>query len=248
MADGIGFFVRVFSQEKYRDDFLKGNLYMNSIKFFRDYEDKHSANVGDKHEALTAWLQPANLRLTFHTPDGDLVIPGSDIAAPIALRLNSFDSINVFCLTVLHSHGITLDSLVTDEDFERIKGYFTLPDDVNNLGDYAVVIPNTGAFLERVRKAGQILVDAAEAQGMVYKAVTYYDPNESLSLSNINDAIFHKQKTYEHQKEFRITLDRGLAKSEPYTLQIGDISDIAFPVATNDINKFVRLEKISVTE
>ncbi|MBJ8972722.1 hypothetical protein [Citrobacter braakii] len=243
MSEGIGFFVRIFSEEKYRDDFIKGNLYMNTIKYFREYEDIHSGNVGDKHEALSAWLQPANIRMIIKHPKGDIVIPGSEIAAPIALRRNRFDSINVFCLTVLHSHGITLDDYVSEEDFEKLKAYFTLPDDVCNLGRYAAVIPNTGLFLERVRAAAQALVDAEEAIGLVCQQVTYYDIKDSLSLEDENDAIFHKQKNYEHQREFRIAFDRGSEVAEPFTLKIGDISDIAIPVLTADINKYVKLER-----
>lgn len=37
MAQEFGFLVKVFSQEKYRDDFLDGKLYMNPIKFFKDF-------------------------------------------------------------------------------------------------------------------------------------------------------------------------------------------------------------------
>lgn len=243
MSEGIGFFVRIFSEEKYRDDFIKGNLYMNTIKYFREYEDSHSANVGDKHEALSAWLQPANIRMIIKHPDGDIVIPGSDIAAPIALRRNRFDSINVFCITVLHSHGITLDDDVSEEDFEKLKSYFTLPSDVINLGRYAAVIPNTGAFLERVRNAAQALVNKEQAVKLVCQQVTYYDPEDSLSLEDENDAIFHKQKNYEHQREYRIALDRGVEVAEPFNMNVGDLTDIAIPVLTEEINGYIRLER-----
>lgn len=248
MSEGVGFFVRIFSEEKFRDEFIKGNLYMNTIKYFREYEDAHSDNVGDKNEAVSAWLQPANLRIILKHPSGDVVIPGSDIAAPIVLRQNRFDSINVFCITVLHSHGITLSDEVSEEDFEKLKAYFTLPDDVCKLGRYAAVIPNTGVFLERVRNAAQKLMDANQEVSLVCQQVTYYDPKNTLSLEHEDDAIFHKQKNYEHQREFRIALDRGSDVAEPFTLNIGDISDIALPVLTEDINKHIKLERYKVDD
>ncbi|MBH3004133.1 hypothetical protein ACTVNY_14755 [Serratia nevei] len=236
MQQGAGFFVKIFSSEKYRDEFLKGNLYMNPLKYFIEYEDQHSGNIGDKHEALSAWIQPEGIKLLFKFGDQEIEIPEEDIAAPIAIKKNRFDSINVLCLMVLHSHGISLADALSAEQVEQLKGYFTIPEDVIKLGEYAVIIPNTGDFLAKVRSASQLLVDNGDAREMVAKIVTYYDQSKTLSLTDEDEAIFHKQKSYEHQKEFRVSLDRGKDEVSPYVLKVGDLTGIAHPVMTRDIN------------
>jgi len=76
---------------------------------------------------------------------------------------------------------------------------------------------------------------------MIAKAVKYYDQSQTLSLTNEEEAIFHKQKSYEHQKEFRISLDRGKGEVSPYVLRIGDLNGIAHPIMTRDLNSAFQL-------
>jgi len=159
MQQGFGFFVKIFSSEEYRNEFIKGNLYMNPLKYFIDLEEEHSGNVGDKHEALSAWLQPSEMRLILELKGQKFEIPSSDIAAPIAIKRTHFDSVNVLCLMSLHSHDISLDGSISAEQVELLKEYFSVPEDVVNLGEYAVIIPNIALFLEKVKVASQHLVD-----------------------------------------------------------------------------------------
>ena len=241
MQNGIGFFVKIFSSEAYRDDFLNGSLYMNPIKFFREYEDKHAGNVGDKNEALSAWLQPEELRLVFNFQGEELVIPGSDLAAPIALRRNHFDTVNVMCLMAIHSHGISTEDIISDEQLEKLKEYFIVPEDAINLGKYAVIILDTDTFLSKVKRAAQKLCDSGDAVSLRAQLVTYYDDKSTLSLDKEEEAIFHKQKSYEHQSEYRISLDRGVEDIGHYVLQIGSLDGIAIPILTNDINNHFQI-------
>lgn len=242
MQQGVGFLVKIFSSEQYRNDFLKGNLYMNPLEFFINYEDKHSGNVGDKHEALSAWLPPEGISIKIKFGDTEFVIPGSDLAAPVTIRRNRFNSVNVFCMMALHSHGMTVDQHLDDKQVALLEEYFTIPDDVVNLGEYAVIIPNVNIFFDRLRDAAQTLVDNGEAKKLQAEFVTYYDDAQALSLTDEELAIFHKQKNYEHQKEFRICLERDVEDASPYTLHVGDLSGIAFPIMTKDLMNHFKLE------
>lgn len=242
MQQGVGFFVKIFSSEAYRDDFIKGNLYMNPLKYFMECEDKFAGNVGDKNEAVMAWLQPNELRMIFTIGDKEFIIPGSSLIKPISLKQNRFNSVNVLCLMALHSHGISPDEEISPDQVSLLEQYFSIPDDVINLGQYAVVIPNPNVFLSRVNSAAQALVDQGLAHELRGKLVTYYDESQSLSLDDENEAVFHKQKTYEHQKEYRFYLDRGTDEITHYVMKVGDLSDIAFPVMTKDINSIFKLE------
>lgn len=237
MAQEFGFLIKIFSQEKYRDDFLNGKLYMNPIKFFKDFEEESTNNIGDKNEAITAWLQPEEINIIFRPPGMDpITIKGQDIAAPIAIRANAHDNYNVLCLTLLHSHGIDISEPVTDDEVELLKNYFKLPDEAVNLGKFAVVIPHLPKFIERVETAAQKLIGSNEATSFRADKVKYYDKGQTLSLKNGEEAVFHKQSEYEHQSEFRLCLDRGTTNPEAFVFDIGDIRNIAFPCPTSEVN------------
>ncbi|CNC78715.1 Uncharacterised protein [Yersinia intermedia] len=243
MSDGYGFLVKVFSTEKYREDFLDGKLYMNTIKYFKEYEEEKNNNIGDKNEAVTAWLQPKGLRLIIHPPGMDeIIITEKDILGPIIIRTNNHDSYNVLCLTVLHSHEFSINELLTEEQIEQVRGYFKMPEESLNLGAYAVIIPNIPEFISRIKRAAQSLIDSNEANYFSARKLIYYDSNESLSLENTADAVFHKQKEYEHQSEFRLCLDRGKGTEDAYFFNVESLRDIAFPIPTSEINSKIKLE------
>ena len=52
----IFFFVKVFENTKYMEDFLDGKLFMNTLAYFRTVEDNEDANRGDKYEAVSKEL------------------------------------------------------------------------------------------------------------------------------------------------------------------------------------------------
>lgn len=235
MGTTIQFFVKIFACEEYRDEFLKGNLYMNPIYFFRKLEEEHASNVGDEHEALSSWLQPNGKKIVLGFPGEEIVLTEKDLAGPITLRRERFDAVNVFCLMHLHSNGVSFEDAINEEQLIELQKNYNIPDSANKLGDFAIAISNIDEFLQRVQVAAQKLVDNSEAIRLKGRPVTYYDEQGDLRLANEDDAIFHKQKSYGHQKEFRISLDRGVQEIEPYILKVGDLTDIAFPAFTKDI-------------
>lgn len=238
MAQEFGFLVKIFSQERYRDDFLDGKLYMNPIKYFKDFEEESTNNIGDKNEAISAWLQPEDIRITFSPPGMDpFTILGKDIEAPIAIRANAHDNYNVLCLTLLHSHGIDISKTVSDEEVELLKSYFKLPDEAANLGQFAVVIPEIPKFIKQVHTAAQKEIDSNRAVSFRADKVKYYDKGKTLSLEDGEEAVFHKQSEFEHQSEYRLCFDRQNPEPEPFVFDIGNIRSIAIPCLTSEVNQ-----------
>ncbi|MFB4412719.1 hypothetical protein [Pantoea sp. ANP04] len=244
MNKSFGFFVKVFSQDKYREDFLNGDLYMNTIKYFRDYEEAQSGNIGDKNEGVSAWLVPEGLQIKFNPPGMEpFTITSKDLAAPVVIKRNAHENINVLCLTYLHSHGISLDDRISEDDFNKLQRYFTLPEEAKNIGEFAVIIPSVPEFISRVRKAADKLISSGAVRGLIAKEVTYYDKEKSLSLENFDDAVFHKQSEYSHQSEYRVCLNRDAILSEPYTFKIGSLRDIALSCQISEVNSMYELQK-----
>lgn len=235
----IGILLKIFSKKKFRDDFLSGNIYMNTIQYFRDYEDEHDGNVSDENEALHGWFQPGAFKLMIGVGDDMREINQDSLSSPMAIRLNAHNHANVFCMTQLHSHDVDMSNPLPG-DIERLREYFTLPDDASKLGDYAVIINEPEVFLSKLIGRAQELYNEGQIAWYQSRAVSYYDEiNESLSLENELEAPFYKQSKYSHQQEYRFLLINKLNINKPYVLDIGDIRHLCSEIKTNEFNGLI---------
>ncbi|WP_336769933.1 hypothetical protein [Pantoea ananatis] len=240
----IGILLKVFSSEKYRNDFLNGNLYMNTINYFRKYEEEAEGNVGDKYEALTGWMHPKEFKFQFEVNGVKHDLNPEDLAGPVTISMHRHDHANVFCMTHLHSHDIDMSNVKSQEEHDKLKEYFTLPDDVINLGEYMVIITNPKEFISRALAKGEELVMTGEALDYRSKQVTYYDQAEkSLFLEDGLDAPFYKQSLYSHQNEYRLCLNRENPNDEPFKMNIGDLRDLSVEIMTKEFNSLIELRK-----
>ena len=227
--------IKVTSSQEYADKLLQGDLFARRLSGFRKLEG--DSQRGDSFEASIVYPHDQS-KFVFETKDPVtgkkevLVIPPEDLAANPRLRLQALDSVNVFC-----TYAVDADNLrpVPDSD---TKARLELPSDLWKLGSYAVVIFDVHKFIERVRIA---------AYSQNYKTwagrVVYYDPADSSPpLSHDIQVAFTKRNQYAHQKEFRLAIDTNTIGSEPLTLSIGDISDIALTVTRNNLD-----DKLSIS-
>lgn len=244
MPKKVGILFKVFSREDYKEGFLDGRLYMNTIDYFRKYEEKLEGNISDKHEALTGWLRPHDVIITLEVNGEEYTLNQEDLAAPTTISLLKHDHANVYCMTQLHSHDIDMSCVKGEEEERLLREYFTLPEESENLGEYLVIIQNPTEFLERVKRAVHKLVEKDEVYAYHARQVTYYNENDtSLTLNNDMDAPFYKQSKYSHQSEFRLCLHRDNPNNEPFTLDIGSIRDIATEIRTEEFNSLIEIKR-----
>lgn len=243
MPKKIGILLKTLSSENFKEDFLDGILYMNTLDFFRHYEEKIEGNVADKFEGVSAWLQPKDSNFSFALPNGEtLKIRPEDVGSPTTINFNYHSGVNVFCMTHLHSHDIDMGIPLGDEEKGKLREYFTLPRDVEDLGSYLVVITDINAFLERALAAADKLVNEKSISYYETRQVSYYDEaGDSLILRNNIDGIFHKQSKFSHQSEYRLCIVRENPNNEYFKLSIGDIRDISYEMATSDFNNFIKI-------
>lgn len=242
MPKKIGILIRVFSCAEYRDAFLDGELYMNTIDFFRSYEEQEDGNIADAHEALSGWMHPHEFRLEIEFNGVKHVLNPEDMSGPMTTSMTIHKHANIFCMTYLHSHVLDMSSIKNAEEIELARSYFKLPQEVEKLGNFMVVITNPDEFLYRVRSEAQRLLDDEKAIWYSSKKVKYYDEiNTSLILEDMMEAPFHKQLKYAHQCEYRICLIRDNPSNEPFKMNIGSIKDISIPIDTREFNSMIEL-------
>lgn len=233
----IIFLAKVFRKAKHAEDFLNGQMYSNSLAYFKKIED--GGVRGDKDEgAIMLHREGLIIELTATnraTGVADTIrMSGDELTSPLVIHPERFDHINVFCMYAGHTGDI---KSVSEQNALKLKKQIEIPGDCAQLGDFAVVITNVREFLGRVR-AGAKRLGYSVCSGLV----RYYNPQVgSPPTKSEIEAIFTKRNEYEYQKEFRIAIDTGTREGDPTTLCIGKIHDIALPIPTSEINRQLRV-------
>lgn len=234
MSDIIFALVRFFKKESHRDDFLRGNLYMNRLRFFKAYEEEDACNIGDKHEGLTGWYQPGQVKLTIEdTLTGNKHVI-EDFAGPVLMGLSRHNDYHVYCMSAIYgAEGANFESM------EELRASCKLDVDKGDLGDYCAIVP-AGEFMGRLDTALRSLNHQGSYVGR--GLVQYYDPDTFSGSFDEDKAIFWKKNSFSHQKEFRFYVYDGSTGDDARTLNVGDLSDIAFNCHKADVNSSVVIE------
>lgn len=229
MSKKIVVFVRFFKKEIHRDAFLRGQLYMNRLKFFKEYEEQDGCNIGDAHEGASGWLQPGSVKLTIKNADTGEEHEITDFAGPIVMGLARHNDYHVYCMSAVYK-----DDELTFETFDELRAYMTLDVDKGDLGDYCVIVP-AFELLERIDKA---LKAEAQMGNIVGRGlVEYFDPDTFCGHFEEDEAIMRKKNSFSHQKEYRVFVYNGTSGNDARTIELGDISDIAHCCEKRDFHK-----------
>ncbi len=147
-------FIRV-SKEKYIDRLLKeGQLYLNSVEYFRGIESKDGR--GDFNDSRD-FLYQGKVTLKYKEK-----IIGRSNNAQLYLDKNTISKGNIFCLTGLEQKHI--DN--TSDGVKRIS----LSEKLNEFGESILLIYDPYEFLKRVDK-----VLKSEYDDFIISPVTYYN-------------------------------------------------------------------------
>lgn len=213
------YLIKIFEKEEYRDSFLKGNLYMNKLGFFKKIEN-HEIDEGkrfDDLEGITGHIQSSRTKITTQY--------GQEIKSisPIIFRNNISDHISVFCVFGYKSKN----SQITEEFLK--------------LGKYVVIILNPLDFLLRFNR----YIDEKELVGG--SAFIRYQDYNFFHRQKINalEAPYFKDQFYSHQSEYRFCIypELPIVETDSYlatTICIGDISDICQNIESRALINFIK--------
>ena len=216
---------KFFSCEKYRDDFLKGHLYFNSLNYFRRAEASDSFKQNDPYECCKIF-QPNSIKVFFGQQEL------KDLAGPVSICGNE----DVLKSYIMSFSTIRLDSQKKYASLEDLKRDVLFSEKMIKYGEYVVVIPQAELFLERLKKAA--LKDGFDH----FKGpVNYYDFSKDNVLDEFPKNAFRKRSEFSYQREFRFLLRKKDAVDEYVTLEIGDLSDIAQSCKSADLNGLLEI-------
>lgn len=216
----IHLLAKIFKEKKYLNDFINGKLYMNSISYFKNYELENDKVRYDGNESLTGYWQPEFSSLELNRNKFNM----NDFNGVIKLNYRKNNNKNVFCMWSISSE----DNL--------IKNGIHIDKRNKEFGGYLAVIKNPRLFVNRV-------ISAAEKKELNIKIglVNYYDNNDNKTFED-NEIGFNKLIDFSYQQEYRILIDRN-EENKPFSLEIGDLSDILMILSIDEFNKNIKFEK-----
>lgn len=239
MANMIYAFVRFFKTEAHRDSFLRGEIYMNRLRYFKKYEEEDACNIGDRHEGVSAWYQPDQIKLKIERPDTGEVILIDDFAGPVVLGLTRHEDYHVYCMSALYC-----DSEARFASLEELRSHVLLDTEKGDLGDYCSVIRGE-EFVNRLHAA---LADEEKLGHLVGSGlVEYFDPDtfhgtfSGTRTFEEDQAIFRKKNCFSHQKEYRFYVYNRTSGTDPRVLKLGDLSDITVNCLKTELNKIIEV-------
>lgn len=229
----IYYFVKTFSEPSHADQFLDGLLYMNSLDYFVRLEECENTGRGDRHEGVSAWLQPNEIQLEIN----GIRIESEDLAGPVFLQPNRHLAQSIFCMHAGYVGGNTPSEFATTVEFEQAV---KIPQKNISLGQYSAVITNVKEFLQRVKAAAGKQNVALRGQ-----LVNYYDPTIFHGHFAEEDTPFRKQIRFAHQREYRLVANRQDSDASPYSLDIGSLRDIAHMISIETLNANIKIAPLA---
>lgn len=236
--------IKFFAKQEFAEQFLNGNLYLNSLDYFRSasQEDPNKAQQNRQNDIQEGSIFLNRKLLKEKHLWQDL---GDVLAYDPVFILDEYKYCHVFCCSTVDRLG---------SKFETVN-----PHSMQDCGEYAVLIYDVPEFQARASK------NFNSEQGMkyIFGRVTYHKPkldgsaltehpkhtmtiatSDYFSLHDIQDSshriydCFDKRWAYAHQREWRMWLYRKNWDTSPYQINIGNLKDIAQLVTTDSLEAF----------
>jgi hypothetical protein len=232
MKRNILFFIKFFTEEIYADQFVAGELYLNTLSFFKRIEKEGSDGRFDSTEAVATWWQPDDILIKLNAPGiGSAEISRKDLAAPVSTSIGAQDYVHVFCLYAVHMTGFELLENGKVKFFEKgadeLRQQLRIDERCFKFGKFAVVI-SAVPFIKKLR-------EALTSQGHKFKdkLVRYYDDTVFHGTIPTSEVPFRKQKRFSYQQEYRVCVYPTVMHDSPITIKIGNISSMCSKVVSS---------------
>jgi hypothetical protein len=233
MKETILHLVRFFDKEEYADQFLRGRLRLNRLRYYKRLEASKDGRP-DYAEAPAAWWQKDNFSIEFHDHP-ELNIRPEHLARPVLFSFDRYDDLSVLCMTAIHTGEFDLDcetGLINlpEGDEDKLRAQLRIDPRCYEMGSFAVVARGAD-FVLRAK-------NAIEALGYGYNStlVAYFDAATFHGQFPLAEMPFRKRNIFSYQSEYRLCVDTHTKGDDVVWIDIGDVSDIAAKMPAQDVN------------
>lgn len=235
--------IKFFGKRNYAEQFLQGELYMNSLSYFWDngFEEQK-----DLFEGVSETFDKKRVGFPIHMQqiiDGDIMF-----------RLDAYRYCNLYCFYRVDIDENGIGNPMGFKGMMPIKTIRLPGKEMTEFGNTVAIIKNEAEFMNRVMKAlekdwmciaGDVRYHQIEGStngrgGNVYCLSTELQPAPKFRRGNgitSTKDCFDKTIFYSNQREWRICLFRNVKEDKAYRLKVGDLSDIVELVPVNQLEK-----------
>jgi hypothetical protein len=222
--------VKIFKEKQHAQSFINGELYMQTLRDYKDWIDDNGELRGDPCEGIVGYFQSDDIQLEI----GNIKLDSDSFDGAVLVHSNDLLSRNAFCTYALNSRGFDKISVDTLKEFKNI---LEVHSKCYGLGSYCVAITNVSEFISRTKSA----IKSINVDGAI-SLVDYFDDQIFSGELDSDMHGFQKRKTFEHQREHRILIDLNYKIPEKYTLNVGDLSDITTEILTpQELNEILEV-------
>lgn len=235
--------IKYFGKKEYAEQFLKGELYMNSLAYFWDngFEDQR-----DLFEGVSE---------TFDKKSLGLPIPWQQIIdGDVMFRLDAYRYCNLYCFYRVDIDENGIGNPVGYSGMIPYKAIRLPGADMQEFGDTVAIIKNEAEFMKRVIKAlekdwmcvaGDVRYRQIEGSPSGMGGGSYWQSQKLYQAPRLERGkgktstkdCFIKTSHYSNQREWRICLFRNMKKEEPYILKVGNLVDIVELVPADKVQE-----------
>lgn len=238
--------IKYFKTKEYAEMFKSGKLYMNSLSYFWDNGFESQKDV---LEGICETIKKDEMG--FSTQMKQL------INGDTMFRLEAYKYCNLYCFYRID----IMDKLIWNPNTSSIfpdTRFICFPDEsMKKFGNYVAIIKDEKQFFDRLLNAldSNWICVAGDVSYSERSGITKPIRNEiiwasqksfpakhrlrSNTLKPNSKDCFDKTKQYENQKEWRICLFRNIKDEKPYTLDLGDLSDIVEIIESKEISYYL---------
>lgn len=218
----VYFFIK-FGKQEHLLQIQSGNIYCRHTTYYRSNENS-TKPFYDPNEGILAFF-PSEIS-TVTLGDRELSKEDGFIDATLSLEI----PYPAFCLHALHADG--WDKILTKENIDELHQLlFKSSEELTKFGNYLLVINNYLEFHNRLTAKTRDLGISVRSELVKYIDFTNdhrFIPHEFVG--------FVKEIAFKEEKEFRYLFKKENL-SDPFTFNIGDISDITTVMSFEDFKE-----------
>ena len=230
-------FIKFFSETKYRDEFIKGNIYSNTFDYMVQCEKEEGKGRGDAYEGISVL---SNVHLKFHPQNSDKVLFEASVGKDgLTSKINGSEKMHMFCTTGVSANWFE----ITEKSDKQIKCKLSIPTEFEaqmkeSFGQYVVVYPAADFInqLEKVVKENNLYVTHDKVKYLDYSV----NPSERIQSfrSGNPDFYFQKDIYFAPQEEYRFVFPTLLSE-EAEVIKLGSNINYIKDIQTiDDLIKF----------
>ena len=195
-------FIKFFSESKYRDEFIKGNIYSNTFDYMVQCEKEEGKGRGDAYEGVSVL---SNVHLKFHPQNSDKVLFEASVGKDgLKSKISDSEKMHMFCTTGVSANWFE----ITEKSDKQIKCKLSIPKEFEaqmkgSFGQY-VVLYSASDFINKLDEFGK-----EKGLHISHGKVKYLDysvnPSERIQsfIKGTPDFYFQKDIYFAGQEEYR---------------------------------------------